>query len=118
MRRRRRIKRWILSWRRLLAFGKMLQQLHEEGYTLVTWAAAGAQVRVMRNSAEARPAPDSHHDHVHVSGVQYETATVTPISAAKSAFEAENVSKLEVDENLSKLDMDKPMFEPPRLEPS
>lgn len=48
MKRRRRIKRWIGAWRRLILFGKMLQDLHERGLTLGTFIEEGAPLTVRR----------------------------------------------------------------------
>lgn len=42
MSRRRRVRRWIYAWRRLVWFGKMLQDLHERGLTVSAFLTEGA----------------------------------------------------------------------------
>lgn len=44
MRRRRRIKRWLAAWKRLIEFGKMLQDLHEHGLGLAIYLTEGSPV--------------------------------------------------------------------------
>lgn len=46
MRRRRRIRRWLAGWRRLLAFGRMLQDLHERGLQVAAFAESGSPLTV------------------------------------------------------------------------
>jgi hypothetical protein len=53
--RRRRIKRWLAAWRRLIEFGKMLERLNDGGFTLAVYSAEGSPVMARRRRSMPDP---------------------------------------------------------------